>query len=318
MDTLHSEKKTNVQPPLTFDASRIINFRKQQDNWFVAIGIACTLVGILTLIFLLGDLIHDGYSSLNLDFLRNFPSRKAERAGILSASVGSFAIIVVTLVTAVPLGIAAAVYLEEYAPKNFITTLIEINISNLAGVPSIIYGLMALGILVYQFNLGRCILVGGLTLATLVLPIVIVSTREAIRAIPAAIREAAYAAGATKWQVIRYHLIPYSIGGIATGTIIAMSRALGETAPLITIGALSYVAFIPPSPITSEFPFISFKWLFSGFTVMPIQMFNWVSRPTADFHARAAATGLVLIFFTLSMNAIAIYVRYQMRRKIKW
>lgn len=313
-----SATKVHRKSMSTSDAARIIGYRKWQDRIFAVAGIACTLVGILTLGILLWELCSDGLSSINYQFFTSFPSRRAASAGILSALVGSISIITVTLLTAVPLGIAAAVYLEEYAPKNVFTTIIEINISNLAGVPSIIYGLMALGLLVQQFRLGESILVGGLTLALLVLPIVIVSTREAIRSIPAAIREAAYAAGATKWQVIRYHLLPYSVGGISTGTIIAMSRALGETAPLITIGALSYIAFLPPSPISTKAPFLSFEWLNSGFTVLPIQMFNWVSRPTEDFHHKAAATGLVLIFITLTMNAVAIFVRYHMRRKIKW
>jgi phosphate transport system permease protein len=210
------------------------------------------------------------------------------------------------------------VYLEEYGKKNWITTIIEINISNLAGVPSIIYGLMALGLFVYLLGLGESVLAGGLTLAVLVLPIVIVATREALRTIPVHIREAAYALGATRWQVIRHHLLPYSTGGIATGVIIALSRAIGETAPLITIGALMFIALLPSSPVTDEFPFISIEWLDSRFTVLPIQMFNWTSRPTSDFHANAAAAGLVLLAMTLSLNAVAIVVRYRARRRFKW
>lgn len=295
------------------DTSKLILRGKRQDAIFNIIGILFTLVGIVTLVVLIGDLLIDGLPRLSWQFLSSFPSRSPARAGILSAWVGTLMVISVTICTAVPIGVAAAVYLEEYATKNWVTTLIEINISNLAGVPSIIYGLMALGLLVYQLHLGRSVLVGGLTLALLVLPIVIVSTREAIRAIPSTIREAAYAAGATKWQVIRYHLIPYSLGGIATGTIIAMSRAIGETAPLITIGALSYVAHIP-----SGQEFLNGKWLSSGFTVLPIQMFNWVSRPQAAFHQNAAATGLVLIFLTLSINGVAMYLRYRIRRNLKW
>jgi phosphate transport system permease protein len=300
------------------DVNDLIRTRKRQDMLFNAIGLVCTLVGILTLVVLLFDLAYDGLGRINCGFLTSFPSRRAENAGILSAWVGSLCVMTVTMIAAVPLGVAAAVYLEEYAPKNVLTTLIEINIANLAGVPSIIYGLMALGLLVYGLGLKRSILVGGLTLGLLVLPIVIVTTREALRSIPSAIREAAYAAGATKWQVVRNHLIPYSLGGIATGTIIAMSRAVGETAPLITIGALTFIAFLPPSPVQSSPPFVSFEWLQSQFTVLPIQMFNWVSRPTDDFHRNAAAAGLVLIAFTLSMNAVAIVVRYRVRRKIKW
>jgi len=224
----------------------------------------------------------------------------------------------VTVGVAVPLGVAAGVYLEEYARRTRLTTVIEINIANLAGVPSIIYGLLAMGILVHAFHMGKSILVGGITLALLVLPIVIVCTREALRAIPKGIREAAYALGATKWEVIRDHLLPYSAGGIATGTIIAMSRAIGETAPLITIGALTFIAFLPEPPLYSQPPFVSFAWLNSEFSALPIQMFNWVSRPTEDFHRNAAATGIVLIAMTLSLNAVAIVIRYRLRKRIKW
>ena len=300
------------------DVARLIRRRKRQDVIFNVVGMLCTLVGILTLGVLLFDLARDGLAQVDWQFLTSFPSRHASKAGILSAWVGSLCVMLVTMFSAVPLGIAAAVYLEEYAPKNRFTTLIEINIANLAGVPSIIYGLMALGLLVYGLGLSRSILVGGLTLGLLVLPIIIVTTREALRSIPAAIREAAYAAGATKWQVVRYHLIPYSLGGIATGTIIAMSRAVGETAPLITIGALTYIRFLPTPPVQREAPFVSFQWLNDAFTVLPIQMFNWVSRPTEDFHRNAAATGLALIAFTLTMNAAAIALRYRVRRKLKW
>jgi phosphate transport system permease protein len=224
----------------------------------------------------------------------------------------------VTAFTAVPMGVAAGIYLEEYAGKSWLTAIIEINIANLAGVPSIVYGLMALGLFVYQLRLGQSILTAGLTLALLILPIVIVATRESIRAVPGSIREAAYALGATKWQTVKDHVIPYSTGGILTGVIIALSRAIGETAPLITIGALTFIAFLPGSPFTSEFPFISFEWLMSPFTVMPIQMFNWISRPQQEFHLNAAAAGLVLMVMTLAMNAVAIYLRYRFRKRIKW
>lgn len=300
------------------DPKKLVRRQKLQDQAFKVVGLTCTLVGIVTLVVLLGDLVIHGASRIDWDFLTSFPSRSAARAGIKSAIVGSILVMLVTLFTAVPLGVAAAVYLEEYGRKNWFTTLIEINISNLAGVPSIIYGLMALGLFVYSFGLGRSILAAGLTLAILVLPIVIVSTREALRAIPNNVREAAFALGATKWQVIWHHLLPYSAGGIATGTIIAMSRAIGETAPLITIGALTFIAFLPPAPVQGSFPFVNFDWLDSQFTVLPIQMFNWVSRPTSDFHENAAATGLVLIVMTITMNAVAIAVRYRMRRRIKW
>jgi phosphate transport system permease protein len=300
------------------DLERNTARRERRDALFAMVGLLATFVGMITLGALILDLAVDGVGRLSFNFFTSFPSRFADRAGILSAWVGTTAVMVVTAATAVPMGIAAGVYLEEYAPKNWITAIIEINIANLAGVPSIIYGLMALGLFVYLFNLGQSILTAGLTLALLILPIVIVATRESIRAIPNSIREAAYALGATKWRTVRDHVLPYSTGGILTGVIIALSRAIGETAPLITIGALTFIAFLPDSPITSEFPFISFDWLMSPFTVMPIQMFNWVSRPQQEFHLNAAATGLVLMVMTLCMNAVAIYFRYHFRKRIKW
>jgi phosphate transport system permease protein len=298
--------------------NRIIRRRKRQDFISNIVGIVCTLVGIVTLMALLVDLVMDGLPRIDWQFLTSFPSRFASRAGILSAWVGTLLVMLVTALTAVPLGIAAGVYLEEYARKNRLTTLIEINIANLAGVPSIIYGLMALGLLVYQFRLGQSILTGGITLGFLILPIVIVATREALRTIPVGIREAAYALGSTKWQVVRYHLVPYSMGGIMTGVIIALSRAIGETAPLITIGALTFIAFLPPAPVQSEPPFISFDWVWSPFSVLPIQMFNWVSRPDRAFLINAAGAGLMLILVTLSLNAVAILIRYRVRKRIKW
>jgi phosphate transport system permease protein len=300
------------------DFSHIIKKRKRQDFIFNIVGIVCTLVGILTLGALLFDLIVDGAGRLNWTFLTSFPSRFAGRAGILSSWVGTLLIMIVTAFAAVPLGVSAGVYLEEYARKNWLTNLIEINIANLAGVPSIIYGLMALGLLVYQFRLGQSVLTGGLTLAFLILPIVIVATREALRTIPQGIREAAYALGSTKWQVVRHHLVPYSMGGTMTGIIIALSRAIGETAPLITIGALTFIAFLPPPPVTSQPPFVSADWLWSPFAVLPIQMFNWVSRPDQAFVTNAAGAGIVLIVVTLLLNAIAIMIRYRVRKRIKW
>jgi phosphate transport system permease protein len=300
------------------DFKHIIAKRKRQDFVFNIIGILCTLIGIVTLGALLADLLMDGLTRINGTFLTSFPSRFAERAGILSSWVGTLLIMIVTASAAVPLGVAAGIYLEEYARRNWLTNLIEINIANLAGVPSIIYGLMALSLLVYQFRLGQSVLTGGLTLAFLILPIVIVATREALRTIPQGIREAAYALGSTKWQVVRHHLLPYSLGGTMTGIIIALSRAIGETAPLITIGALTFIAFLPPPPIKTRPPFVSFEWLMSPFSVLPIQMFNWVSRPDQDFVVNAAGAGLVLIFVTLLLNAIAIAIRYRVRKRIKW
>lgn len=292
--------------------------RRRQDTLFNLVGIACTSIGVLTLAVLLASLLADGLARIDWSFLTSFPSRRAAQAGIKAALVGSMLVMLVTTIVAVPLGVAAGVYLEEYAHRNRLTTIIEINIANLAGVPSVIYGLMALGVFVYAFGFGHSILTAGLTLAALILPIVIVATREALRAIPRSIREASYALGATKWETVRHHLLPYSIGGIATGVIIGLSRAIGETAPLVTIGALAFIAFLPDPPLTGEFPYLSFDWLQSDFTVLPIQMFNWVSRPDPTFHANAAATGVVLIAITLSMNACAIYLRYRVRRRIKW
>lgn len=246
------------------------------------------------------------------------PSAYPETTGILIAWVDSLFIIAVTMLAALPVGVAAGIYLEEYARKNRLTALIEINIANLAGVPSIVYGLMALGFFVYQLKMQRSILTAGLTLALLVMPIVIMATREAIRAIPQNIREASYACGATKWQTVWYHILPYSSGGILTGSIIGLSRAIGETAPLITIGALTFVTTLP---FRSEAPMasmVSFEWLHSGFTAMPLLMYNLTSRPQAAFHNSAALAGIVLILMTLSLNAAAIYLRYRLRKNIKW
>ncbi len=288
------------------------------DTIFAVIGLISTFVGMITLAALLFDLSTDGLGRISFQFFTSFPSRFASQAGILSAWVGTTLVMIVTALTAIPMGVGAGVYLEEYAPKNWFTGLIEINIANLAGVPSIVYGLMALGLFVYQFRFGQSILSAGLTLALLILPIVIVATREAIRAVPSSMREAAYALGATKWQTTKDHVLPYSMGGILTGVIIALSRAIGETAPLITIGALTFIAFLPDPPIKAEFPFVSFDWLWSPFSVMPIQMFNWISRPQQEFHLNAAATGLILMVMTLLMNGIAIYFRYRFRKRIKW
>jgi phosphate transport system permease protein len=296
----------------------LIRHRKRMDGLFMAAGVAATCVGLVVLGALIADLVATGAGRLTWSFVTSFPSRFAAQAGILSAWVGTALVMLITMAAAVPLGVAAGIYLEEYAPRTWLTDLIEINIANLAGVPSIIYGLMALGLFVYQLRLGFSILTGGLTLALLVLPIVIMATREAIRAIPASIREAAYALGATRWQMVRDHVLPYAAGGIATGVIIAMSRAIGETAPLITVGALAFIAFLPPAPWQADFPFVSFEWLRAPFTVLPIQLFNWVSRPDPAFRQNAAAAGIVLIAMTLAMNALAIWVRARARRRVKW
>jgi phosphate transport system permease protein len=296
----------------------IIGRARRRDVVFGLIGILALMIGVLTFTALFVDMAIQGVPRLDWDFFTSFPSRRASQAGILSAWVGSTLVMVVTAFFAVPLGVASGIYLEEYARRNWFTDLIEINITNLAGVPSIVYGLLALGLFVYQFGFGQSILSAGLTLALLILPVVIVATREAIRSIPQAIREGSYALGATKWQTVWYHVLPYSSAGILTGVIIGMARAIGETAPVITIGALTFIAFLPPAPVTTTPPFVNFDWLWSPFTVMPIQMFNWTSRPEAAFQQNAAAAGFVLVLMTLAMNGLAIWLRYRLRKKIKW
>ncbi|HWF62757.1 MAG TPA: phosphate ABC transporter permease PstA [Nitrospira sp.] len=292
--------------------------RKFTEVLFKAVGLCSLALAIGTLALLFGALIVEGASRIDWQFLTSFPSRRATQAGILPALVGSSLIMLVTAVVGIPLGVAAAIYLEEYARRTWLTELIEVTVMNLAGVPSIIFGLLALGLFVYMLGLGASILTAGLTLALLILPVVIVTTREAIRAIPVQIREAAFALGATKWQTVSHHVLPYSSAGILTGIILALSRAIGETAPIVTIGALTFIAFLPPAPFTTEPPFMSFEWLMSPFTVMPIQMFAWVSRPGEDFAGNAAAAGLVLVCMTLAMNGLAIYVRYLMRKRVSW
>jgi len=296
----------------------VIARQKRNDLLFATAGLLATLMAVTVLIALLAQLAFDGIGRLSWDFLTSYPSRFADRAGILSAWVGTSLVMFLTALTAVPLGLGAAIYLEEYAPRNWMTELIEINIANLAGVPSIVYGLMALGLLVYELHLGQSFLTAGLTLGMLILPMVIIATREAIRAVPPQIREASYAIGATKWQTIKDHVIPYSVGGILTGLILALSRAVGETAPLLTVGALSFIAFLPNPPWQSDVPFVNMQWIFDPFTVMPIQMFNWVSRPQEEFHLNAAAAGLVLLLMTLAMNALAIIVRSRFRKRMRW
>ena len=303
----------------SIDALRVgLSRRKLLDRIFVIVGLTVMLACLVLLAMLFMQLVRDGWPRFSMDFLTSFPSRRAERAGILAAWVGTSLIMLVTAFCAVPVGVAAAIYLEEYAPKNWFTAIIEINVTNLAGVPSIVYGLLALGLFVYQLDLGQSIAAAGLTLALLILPVVIVSTREAIRAVPKTIREAAYGLGATRWEVTKDHVLPYSTGGVLTGMILGLSRAIGETAPIITIGALSFIAFLPTPPLSTEPPFVSFQWLNDPFTAMPIQMFNWVSRPDVAFQANAAAAGAILLGMTLLMNAVAIWIRYRYRKKINW
>ncbi|MBB1391840.1 phosphate ABC transporter permease PstA [Shewanella sp. SG44-6] len=297
------------------DLFKLVNANKRTDIVMASIGILVLAIATILLAAVFIDLIATGLPRLvNPEFYTNFPSRHPEKAGIISAIVGSSLVMLVTACIAIPLGVAAGLYLEEYAPKNWMTDIIDINVSNLAGVPSIIYGLLSLGLFIYGFGLGETILTAGLTLALLILPVIIVATREAVRSIPQDLREASYGLGADRWQTVRMYILPAARPGILTGAIVGLARAIGEAAPVITIGALTFIAFLPASPIQSTPPFINFDWLESPFTLMPIQLFNWVSRPQAEFHINAAATGVVLMVMTLVMNGLAIYIRFKLRQ----
>lgn len=286
---------------------------------FSFVGLGATLFGLLILFILIADVVSDGGGRLNWQFLTSFPSRKAAQAGILSAWVGTIWIMMTTAAIAIPIGIGSGIYLEEYARKNKFTDFIEINIANLAGVPSVIYGILGLGLFVRTLHMDRSVLAGGCTLALLILPIVILSTREALRTVPQSIREAAFALGATKWQAIRHQVLPVAFGNILTGIILAMSRAIGETAPLVTLGALTYIPFLPQQPVSvsNQAPFlhVTLKGLLDPFTVLPIQIFNWVSRPQKAFLECAAAGIIVLLVITLCMNGLAIYLRQKNQYK---
>jgi phosphate transport system permease protein len=273
------------------------------DRAFAVLGLLGLLAALAALAALLVDIFVDGAPRLSWAFLTSYPSRFAESAGILPAIIGSFYVIVLTGVMAVPVGVAAAVYLEEYGAQGRLGRIIEINIANLAGVPSIVYGLLGLGLFVRALSLGRSVVAGAATLALLVLPVVILATREALRAVPKSLREGSYALGATQWQTTQLQVLPAALPGILTGVILALSRAIGETAPLIMVGAVAYVRFVPDS-------------LSSPFTVLPIQIFNWVSRPQAGFAENAAAAIIVLLVMLVLMNGAAILIRdrYQRRR----
>jgi len=276
--------------------------RRILDLAFQLVALIVLVLALGSLALLVADVVGDGGDRLNWQFLTSIPSRRAGDAGIYNALIGSIFIIGLTGAIALPIGVAAAIYLEEYGGASRIARLIEINISNLAAVPSIIYGLLGLGLFVRAMRMERSVMAGAATLALLVLPVVILSTREAVRTVPKSIREGSYALGATKWQTIWYQVLPMALPGILTGLILSLSRAIGETAPLITIGAVTFVTFAPDS-------------VWSPFTVLPIQIFNWVSRPQVEFHANAAAGILVLVALLLSMNAAAIWLRdrYQKR-----
>lgn len=289
---------------MTETATNATSARRQlMDLGFQVLALLVLCVALVSLGALIADVWSDGASRLSWDFLTGFPSRRAENAGVWHALTGSVFVILVTAVLAVPVGVAAAIYLEEYGGRSVAARIIEMNITNLAAVPSIIYGLLGLGLFVRMLAMGRSVLAGASTLALLVLPVIILSTREALRAVPPSIREGSYALGATKWQTVWYQVLPVALPGILTGTILALSRAIGETAPLITIGALTFVAFAPDS-------------IWSPFTVLPIQIFNWVSRPQAEFQVNAAAAILVLLALLLTMNAAAIWLRDRYQKKL--
>ena len=282
---------------------KLISRQKWGDRLFQAVAVVGVILALATLAALIADAFADGAPRIDWKFLTSFPSRKPAQAGIFSALVGSVYLITLTAVVTVPVGVGAAVYLEEYTNQSSrLSRVIEINVANLAGVPSIIYGLLGLELFVRAMRLDRSLLAGALTLALLVLPIVIIASREAIRAVPGTIREAAYALGASRWQTTKDHVLPLAFPGILTGIILAISRAIGETAPLIMIGALTYVPFVPDT-------------LRSPFTVLPIQIFNWVSRPQKGFHINAAAGIVVLLVVTLLLNALAIFLRNRYQKQ---
>lgn len=276
--------------------------RRMLDRAFHWVFLAASLVGILALALLLIDVLRKGLVWLDWDFLTRFPSRFPHRAGIKAALAGSLWVVGLTALISFPLGVGAAIYLEEFAGRNRLTQFINTNISNLAGVPSVVYGILGLAVFVRGLGLGRSVLAGALTMSLLILPIIIIASQEAIRAVPDSLRRASYALGATKWQTVVHAVLPSALPGILTGTILAISRALGETAPLLIVGALTFVAFTPMGPM-------------DAFTVLPIQIFNWTSRPQADFRGIAAAGIIVLLAVLLAMNALAVFLRNKYQGK---
>jgi phosphate transport system permease protein len=305
-EVLYQEKVISV-PREAIDLtkmSRNARINRFKDSAFKVLGIIATFVGIIMLAYFLIDIAVDGIGRVNWDFLTSLPSRKAEKAGILTAWTGSAWVLGITALVTLPVGVAAGIYFEEYAHKSRFNHLLEINIANLAGVPSIIYGLLGLEVFGRIMGLNDSLLAGALTLSLLILPILIVATREAIKAVPKSLREAAYGLGATKWQTISTQVLPAASGGILTGTILSLSRAIGETAPLIVVGALAYVPFVATSPMDQ-------------FTVLPMQIFNWTSRPQAEFLTNAAAAIIILLIITFIMNGLAVYFRNKWQKNLK-
>lgn len=272
---------------------------------FTACCLAATLLSVLTLITLIVNIVSQGAGYLSWDFLTSFPSRHADQAGIKTALAGSLWLIGLTALFSLPVGIGAAVYLEEYAAASRWKRLFQTNIANLAGVPSIVYGILGLSLFVQAFALGRSVIAGALTLSLVILPIVILATQEALRAVPDSIRHASYALGATRWQTVRRQVLPAALPGIMTGVILALSRAIGEAAPLVAVGAVAYVPFVPAGPSDQ-------------FTALPIQIFNWAARPQAEFHHVAAAAIVVLLIVLVFMNAVAVFVRYRFGNRVRW
>lgn len=295
-----------AHPATQRDASRFrprLAFRGGIGTTFHVVFLAATLVGLVFLVILLVDIWRDGAAHLSADFLRNGPSRFAERSGVWPALLGSIWVLILTAVVSFPLGVGTAIWLEEYAPNNRLTGIIETNIANLAGVPSIVYGILGLTVFVRALALGRSVMAGAFTLALLILPVIIIAAQEAIKAVPGSMRLGSYALGATRWETIRHHVLPHAMPGILTGTILALSRAVGEAAPLLLVGAVGFVQFAP-------------RGLDDVFTVIPIQIFNWTSKPQAEFQSIAAAGSIVLLVLLLAMNAVAILLRnrYAKRR----
>ena len=282
-----------------------ISFRKRKEMIFKSLCSIVTWSSIVILLVLIYSVAKSGLNHLSYDFLNNFPSRFPDKAGIKSALFGSVWLLITVSIISIPVGVGAAIFLEEYSKKNKLTKFIEINIANLAGVPSIVYGILGLVIFVRFFSFDRSVLAGSFTMALLILPVIIISAKEAIRSVPNSIRLGAYALGATKWQTISHHVLPIATPGIMTGVILSMSRAIGETAPLIMIGALTYVAFVP-------------EGIMDPFTTLPIQIYNWTSRPQAAFHDIASAGIIILLIVLLSMNALAIYIRNKSNKKYDW
>jgi phosphate transport system permease protein len=287
---------------IEFGRSAQLARRKRTASIFRWVFLGATCFAIVALVTLMWTVIQDGGSWLSWDLIQNKPSRKPEDAGLNIALFGTIWVISLTIIMAFPIGVGAAVYLEEYAPKNRWTRLLQINISNLAGVPSVVYGLLGLGIFVELMSIGRVVLAGALTMALLSLPVIIIASQEALRAVPLSLRQAAYGVGATPWQVARHHVLPAAFPGILTGTILAISRAIGETAPLLVVGAASYIAVKPSG-------------FFDGYSALPIQIYGWTARPQAEFKELAAAGIIVLMIVLLSMNSVAIVLRQRFTSK---